>query len=547
MPSFQIKSKISDPAAQSDSYTWKPLRLLNSYRLTLSILILASMVFSNKPGYFGSHDPQLALFVGILYMLFSAAGEIFIRRQKPRFVIQLYTQISGDILAITLLMHASGGIGSGLGMLLVVAVAGGSVIMASRMANLYAAIATIAILSEEFYSDATHAFPANYTQAGVLGVTFFTTAILAFVLAKRLRESELLATQRGIDLANLAELNEHVIQRMQAGILVVDEQDQIRLMNRSAWMILGMPSLTDNKTLTKVSPQLAEQVRLWQHKTRRNDDSSESLVFRPLATSTDIFLRFTRLGADQRSGTLIFLEDTSVMAQQAQQMKLASLGRLTASIAHEIRNPLGAISPAGQLLAESPRLDKSDVRLTEIIQAHSTRVNTMIENVLQLSRRERSKPQLFELKSWLQKLLDEFIREQHVEPKDIDLDITPPDVQIFMDPSQLHQVIWNLLQNGVRHSKEYKGNPKLELRGGVTRESGSPFLDVIDHGDGIDPVTVQQIFEPFFTTETHGTGLGLYIARELCEINQARLGYIPVPSGGSCFRINFSDPNRHQL
>jgi two-component system sensor histidine kinase PilS (NtrC family) len=238
---------------------------------------------------------------------------------------------------------------------------------------------------------------------------------------------------------------------------------------------------------------------------------------------------------------LIYLEDSSVMAQQAQQMKLASLGRLAAGVAHEIRNPLGAISHAGQLLSESPQLEGPDKRLTEIIQTQSRRMNRIIENVLQLSRRAHSNPQHIRLQSWLEHFASEFAQERHVDAHSIAVDINPPDMEIHVDPTQLQQVLTNLCDNGVRHSADHPGLPKVELRGGVTRESGGPFLDVIDHGSGIPPENAEHIFEPFFTTETTGTGLGLYIARELCEINRARLSYLPVPTGGSCFRINFSN------
>ena len=234
------------------------------------------------------------------------------------------------------------------------------------------------------------------------------------------------------------------------------------------------------------------------------------------------------------------------MAQQAQQLKLASLGRLTASIAHEIRNPLGAISHAGQLLAESQRLDAGDSRLTEIIKEHSQRVNTIIENILQLSRREHVHAKEFQLKPWLDEFLYDFCSSEHVSNRQISLDISPEDTEIRMDPSQLHQIMWNLFSNGIRHGGT-KGLPTLVIKGGVTQESHIPFLDIIDSGPGIDPETAQHIFDPFFTTEPHGTGLGLYIARELCECNQARLNYIQRQEGGGCFRITFADPRRRQV
>jgi len=228
-------------------------------------------------------------------------------------------------------------------------------------------------------------------------------------------------------------------------------------------------------------------------------------------------------------------------------MKLASLGRLTASIAHEIRNPLSAISHAGQLLAESPQLQASDTRLTDIIQQHSQRMNSIIENILQLSRLQRSHPEEFLLKPWLQDFVTTFCSTQGIETRYITIDIAPLDTLVRIDPTQLNQVLWNLCHNGLRYSVKQTGNLRLTLHGGINNESVNPFLEVIDSGPGVSQDALDHLFEPFFTTEPKGTGLGLYISRELCESNQARLNYIPTPGRGSCFRIVFADPRRKQL
>jgi len=523
-------------AADDISRTWKPLGFLNVYRFILSAVFTVLLLTRDKPLYIGAFHPTFALWTTTFYLVFSAACGIFIARRWPRFEVQTHAQISVDILAITLLMYASGGAGSGVGMLLVVAIASGGIIMTGRTANFIAALATVTTLTVEVFADLTHSFSPSYPQAGLLGATFFATAFLAYVLASRARASEELAAQRGIDLANLAQLNEHVIQRMQSGIMVVDADLRVRLMNESAWFMLGMPAMNHNAVLGHLSPPLAEQLQQW-----RDNNALEPQVFRASDTHANLLPRFTPIGSPKTSGTLIFLEDSALLAQQAQQMKLASLGRLTASIAHEVRNPLGAISHAGQLLSESPQLNSGDKRLTEIIQTQSRRMNAIIENVLQLSRRDRSNPQPLNLKSWLTNFSAEFAAEHHVDTRYVSVNINPPDIVIHVDHTQLQQVLTNLCDNGLRHSTNYTGLPKIELRGGITRDSGGPFLDVIDHGSGIPPDIAQNIFEPFFTTETSGTGLGLYIARELCEINRARLNYLPVPSGGSCFRLNFTD------
>lgn len=521
---------------------WIPLRLLNLYRFTLAGTATILSVSGSLPNPLGAHNFRLFFIVSSLYLLFSLLNIVTIKRKQPDFNIQVYAHILIDILAIVLLMHASGGVKSGLGMLIVIAVAGGSLLIAGRAAIIFASVATLSLLSEQTYTTWSNTtWDASYTQAGLLGASFFATAILAQVLVKRLQESEALAEKRGVDLANMAQLTEYIIQRMQTGILVIDHNKKIRLINASAHHLLGTPLNSDDISIEQLPQPLTLQIdQWWQHP----DD--EPLPFKASEASPNIMPRFAQLGQKSNSGTLIFLEDMAAVAQQAQQLKLASLGRLTASIAHEIRNPLGAISHAGQLLAESSQLDDSEKRLTEIIQNHSQRVNTIIENIMQLSRRDRSSPEEISINQWLTSFIDEFCINEEVEPSRIHLSLDSQVEIIRFDASQLFQVLLNLCQNGLRHGIRNKPS-ELWLQGGLSKESNTPYLEIVDNGPGIDESNVEHIFEPFFTTATSGTGLGLYISRELCESNQAHLNYISIPDRGGCFRITFADPRRRQV
>ena len=527
------------PLSPPQRQTWKPLSLLNGYRLLLAGLFSLVAASNIDLAPLGERDRRLFLATSLTYFCFALLATATIRWRR-RYYTQLYLQSLVDIVAIIALMYLSGGVSSGVGTLLIAALAGGGMLMSGRMAFLYAAIAALGVLWEELYIMAKHVTPGpNFTHAGLLGVTFFATAIVAWLLAKRARESEALAAQRGVDLANMQQLTEYVIQRMQTGVIVVDPQQRVRLINESAWRLLAATGHTAAPRLANLSPALAAYLVLWQESTEH-----EIRPFHADPGSPEILPRFARLGT---AGTLIFIEDTAATAQQAQQMKLASLGRFTASIAHEIRNPLAAISHAGQLLAESPRLSDGDTRLTDIIQQHSQRMNAIVENILQLSRRQRAHPEEFELRPWLQEFITTFCATEAVDPRSIAIEVTPPDTRVRIDPSQLHQVVWNLCHNGLRYSPERSDSPRLKLRGGASGDSANPFLEVIDHGPGVPPGALDHLFEPFFTTEPKGTGLGLYISRELCESNQARLNYLAAPGGGGCFRIVFADPRRKQL
>jgi len=534
-----------NPEASNETYfheTWKPLQYLNIYRLSLTLLIVTLNATDLTPSPLGIHNPQMFQNICLIYLGISAANAFGINYRWPAFGIQVHLHVLSDIAAISLLSYTSGGVESGLSILLIASIAGASMLTTRRTAIYFAAIAAIAVLSEQVFSTLNDSHPVTgYTQAGLLGAAFFATALLAHTLASRLRESEALAEKRGIDLENMAQLTEYIIQRMQTGIMVVDSHHKIRLINESACHLLDLNNGDVTGKVGKLVPELATQLNNWWA-----SSSYRSPIIRSSDTSPEVQPRFARLGKSLSSGTLIFLEDTASMSQQAQQLKLASLGRLTASIAHEVRNPLGAISHAGQLLAESSNLDTADGRMTEIIQEQSQRVNTIIENILQLSRRDPSYPEELLLLPWLTQFIDEFCNSNQITADTITMNFQTETLVVRIDTSQLHQVMWNLCQNGLHHGLA-NDNPQLDIKTGMLPDSNTPFLEVRDHGAGINDDTERQLFEPFFTTQTEGTGLGLYLSRELCESNRARLDFVPTPKQGACFRITFDDQRRQSV
>lgn len=530
-------SRILSVEKQEEASTnWRTLELFNLYRLALVLILGFLIFFGREHTYIGTAMPGLAAAATLGYFAFSVLSLLSLRLHQPSFYVQTYSQVLVDILYITVLMHASGGIESGLGMLINIVIAGGAIIVPGRIAHLFAAMATIAILGEQIFDQLAGLASISYSHAGMLGASYFATATMAYVLAKRIRASEDLAQQRGIDLEDLARLNEHIIRELDSGIIVIDDQVQVRQLNAATEKMLGRPIDNKRMPLEIISSQLAGEYLAWLQNNHYQPQAVElgknNVRVRP---------RFIRLQRGTRHhGTLIFLQDIGFMMQQVQQMKLASLGQLTASIAHEIRNPLGAISHAGQLLQESATISADDRRLTEIIRNHCLRVNTIIENILQLSRREQFLPERLQLKPWLERFVEELRREQHLQADEVLIVLDDPDTGILIDPSQLHQIISNLAENGLRHSPGDGKNPRLEFHVQQDPENHSVIMDIIDNGPGIPADNIQHIFEPFFTTQSTGTGLGLYICRELCEINQARINYLNTHEGKSCFRIYFT-------
>lgn len=527
---------VITPSRHVSEQTWNPLNLLNCFRLALATACTALVLSEYQLPPLGKAAPELFMMVATTYLMVSLIFVLTLKYRFPNHYLQTYLQMLTDITAVSLLMYASGGKSSGLGMLMIVFIASSNIVLKNRNAFAFPFLASFAIFAEQAFGYYRLVYnDMLITESSLYALTFFAASLITHLLVKRIQTTEALAQQQGIDIANLNQLNQHIVQFMQAGVLVVDEAQQIHLMNHAAWCLAGRPSLPVKAQLKDISPSLAQSVALW-------IDSSEKAL-QPLSIKAgypELNLQCIQLKAHPHSGLLIFMEDSSLVSQRAQQMKLASLGRLTASIAHEIRNPLAAISHAEQLLAESPNLSAEDRRFTVIIRNHTQRVNGIIENILQLSRRGRTLSQEVLLLDWLQEFKENFCLSQEIDAAEISLNIDPPHTKVQIDTGQIQQVLWNLCQNGLYYSQNQTHSPKLELRGGLSLDLPHPFLDIIDHGSGIDQEAVQHIFEPFFTTEAHGTGLGLYIARELCECNQAQIEYLPVPSGGSCFRIYFS-------
>ncbi len=346
-----------------------------------------------------------------------------------------------------------------------------------------------------------------------------------------------------MDLQNLSELNEYIVQHLRESIVVVDADNQIRLNNASAAKLLGTTELFRSRPLRDASEPLADYVQRWRVDHALSSHPEFTLVNEGNSARITAHLAPLGKGGDRSGPLLVFLEDTSIFNARVQQSKLASLGRLSASIAHEIRNPVGAMSHAAQLLGEADGLTDDDKRLTDIIQTHSSRVSHIIDNVLQLSRRESGAPERFLIRPWLEDFAREFTRTLELQEGELAIEDVPDDLEVRMDKSHLRQVLWNLCDNAVKYASE-TGGILVELHAGRVEAQGRPYLEVRDHGLGVDPATAEQIFEPFFTARSGGTGLGLYISRELCELNRATLLYLDRPGGGSIFRIVFSDPDR---
>lgn len=506
---------------------WRPLLIFSAYRLVVAVLLLAGIALGRDAGVFSALEPGRFTAVSLVYVAAGALSLVAAWRRLEPFVVQVVAGVLVDVVAIALLSSALGSGETALGVLLITAVAGGSLLTGLRLGAFFAAAATIALLAVQTLARiAGHAETDGYTQVALLGIAIFVTSSAAALLARRARESEALAVERGLDVANLEALNAHIVQRLDTGVIALDRDGRIRLANRLASGIIG--------DLDGDTPALADRAPALQRAFEAGDVGERTPI---TVNGVDYLPRFVPVGDGHRGGTLLFLEDLTAVRAQIQQAKLASMGRLTASIAHEIRNPLSAIMQATQLLGEADYLRDGERRLVGIITKQSRRLNETVENVLQLSRRSPAQREPVDLGEWVPQVVSEW--RAAFSAGEVATQATA--ITALFDRAHMRQVLENLLRNATDHAGE---QPVVTVVTGRDHR-GAPYLEVRDNGPGIDAEIRDHLFEPFATSRRGGTGLGLYLSRELCEANSARIELRPEETG-ACFRVTFAAPEGAQ-
>jgi two-component system sensor histidine kinase PilS (NtrC family) len=511
---------------------WHSLLYFNCYRLIVALVLLGSIIWLADNIPFGSYNRGVFVRVNLIYIAFTVVAFAPILWRHPPFRFQLSTYVGLDVVAITLMLYASGGITSGLGLLLLPSLAAAGLMAMGRLTLLYAALASIGILGEQLF-DVMYlgGDSALFVQAGFVSAGYFATAWLGHSLAQRTVAIEAIVAQREVDLASMAQINKLIIQDMQDGVLVVDERGVIRQINTRAEQVLGPLSRDREIRLAAYSPRLAEHLQAW-----RRDSATPSEPIQTPDGGRSIAARFRTVGSGRSAGVVLILEDLSRVQRQAQQMKLASLGRLTANIAHEIRNPLSAINHAAELLMEDTSHSAGEMRLLQIIHDNTQRLDRMVQDVLRLNRRDRALRETFSVVDYLRVFVGQFAEIEKVADGVIRIDAeVEPDVTF--DRSHLNQIMWNLCRNALRYCRKEAGSITLSVR--RKAPTGSLELSVEDDGPGVADALKGNLFEPFFTTASSGTGLGLYIAREICEANGATLEYVDGMNGGAQFSVRF--------
>ncbi|KGP63529.1 ATPase [Legionella norrlandica] len=521
----------SRPIENPEIRQWRILLVYNIYRVVSVFLFLGIYYFS----YITNPYPILFFCIAFIYLIFALIFLYCWYRRVFSFDKQVFLSGTIDVMAVSGMLGIIGNLQAGYGILLNVTVAALSILVPGRLAIFFASLASFLLLCGsvlQFFI--TYQKDLNtFFYSGIYGAGFFATAITAWYLSNWVRMSESLAKHHRYELAGMQQLNEYIIERLHSGIIYVDEEKQIKLMNSAARQFFSVSKHTAIQNLQQLSPILAAKLDDFLVKAKQNERLAQTIIEEPY-----LRVHFFSTSVVNNLEVLIILEDMTDIAQQAQQLKLVALGRFSASIAHELRNPLGAISHAIQLFGDDKDLNEQDARLKQLIINNCERMNTVIKNVLQLSRRQPSQPQVNDLTTFLERFKQDFSHQNHCNfminlPKNKQL-------SVVFDKSQLEQILVILCENAMQHGRDLEGNVNIII--GAKSSSNKITLTVCDSGPGVPPEHRDNIFEPFFTTLRTGTGMGLFIARDLCEINQARLNLLK-SNKGCCFAItvNLSD------
>ena len=511
----------------------RPFTIYNGYRALVAFCLLVILVLPATQGLITSFKPSVII-LGCTLLLLSAIaliGETGKRLQSSE--AGVFGLMLLDITAIALITSGSTGELDGFSVLYLITVAAAAIMLTTQiLATLVAAIAVLAVLVDAFWMvGQNQADVGTLLPAGILGSLLFTVSLIVQLMASRLAAAEAQADAAEVRVAALQRLNQQIIVHMDRGILLVDPELQLSPVNAAATRLLSLGA-NDTIAMSDVSPELANQYLEWLESGRHKPEPFRIQMDGPALVSS-----FSHLDDVADSGNLIFIEDYTPITQFAQSLKLNSLSKLTASIAHEIRNPLSAIRHAAQLLSESETVDQADAILCKILVNNSDRVTDIIENVTEVSRRKAPQMERIALVKWLQRFLDDY-RQQRTDNVVLKLEGDNQGTQVSVDTGHLQRVLSNLIDNALRHSNTDTGESVAIVRVTVDARQGLALLDIVDTGHGVAEHNIGRLFAPFFTTAKDGSGLGLYLCKELCEINGAGLVYQRTPAHESAFRVS---------
>lgn len=497
-----------------------------SYRsiIAFCLLIVFLITFPNFNQDF--LYPRLYLFTLIFYFTISCIqliGYRFIRLNtiKP---ITLFFAI--DIVAYSTLIFSTNGPNLQISLLFVITILAASILLESKKALLITLVAIIGVIYQNFVgSFFSISAINNIGNSTLLSILFLFVYICGQITIKRFQFLESSNFYQSLELNRLQNINRYILEQIETGYLVLDENCHLVLSNPASQHLLGINPIFSSDTfpLYKAQPDLFEVLEFDQLQ------KGEKFQFTSQFSEYQTLITVQKLNVPHQTLTLLVIQDAKRLNQQVQQLKLASLGQLSASIAHEIRNPLAAIVQANSLYLGSDEQEQQ--QLSTMISKQALRINKIIDDTLSMVKNKETTPSPI----FLDLFLNQFIQEDLSDIANKIKIESQTNLKILFDEPQLRQVLINLIRNAVRHNNPLKNHVIVS----AYKQEKSIRIDVKDFGDGIASQDLGDLFQPFFSTEINGTGLGLYLSMSFCEANQAKLSYVEQESG-ACFRIECS-------
>lgn len=544
-------------------------RVFIAARAALGVALLAAVTAG---GLFGIRPSYPAMFVSGTYAVL-AIGMWLLPHLRPNAIAQPVGRLSSsqwsstigaDLVCFTALHIFAPGSSFNYVALLVLPVLMAGVLTPRRIAMATAAVVTLALLGVAWVTSARGGDSAQQmTQAALAGSGFFVITVLAGELAGRLAREEL--TARGsMEMARQqAQLNRLVIEEMQDGVLVVDKRGRVRAANPAARRLLAPNGLS------RPAPFQLRGVEAWDALVKAVErafveatwpEAGRDVVlkFDPVGSpggrggdvqrTLRVRVRFTRKREPQASEEycVLFLEDVRNMQARSRQEKLAAMGRVSAGIAHEIRNPLAAISQANALLSEDAT-DPAQRKLMQMVSDNVERLKRIVDDVMEVAPGVVQEVGVIDATAQVAAVCGEWARAVGISAAangQLRVDLPPEPVGVLFDAEHLRRVLVNLLDNALRYASKSPGAIHLRLD---SRHEAQAFLSIASDGAPIPPDVEPYLFEPFFSTRSRGTGLGLYICRELCERYGASIDYRLRTDGDKQRNEFFVDMRRRAL
>ena len=482
------------------------IRYLNLFRLLLGVFFL--FFYFNKAdslvGLSYIQKNSLTQFLVGFFFIYSVLVWVASSYFKKKNILIGLIALAIDLPVIILLTLLFDGVHAGWAILPVITI--GSFAMLSRrpyaiLAMPIAASILLWSLSKLLLSD-VQSFPSSSIL--LYSLIYFAIALVGIRQSQNYHQTLLITQSQKKKIIDLSLLSKQVIDQLHYGVIAFDKDYQVVLINNKA------------QEITKISRKSLLPTYIIKKIIAARDTQSRNMVIR----GEDIIYHVER-AVGQSDLSLLFLETQRQINEKSQQSNLATIGQLSATVAHELRNPMASIYSAAQLLQESENLDESDKSLAAIISKHIERSNQIIEDILLMSKPHIPQTSKIVLFDFLNKFKQDFInKEQKDNVFGIVIEPIDKKLSVHFDSNHLNQILWNLTNNAIKHGSD--GNVTIT----ISNLADYVLIDVKNNGDKLEPIVEESLFIPFFTTHTQGTGLGLYICREMCKSNNAKLEYL---------------------